>query len=266
MTRGETFRAVSLAVFAGLVVRALPPLIADFPLNDGGLFFTMTRDIQKAGYVLPATSSYNGLDIPFAYPPLAFYLAGGASDVLGIALIDLFRFLPFLLATLTIPVVYLLARELLSSHFQALIATWAFALLPRTFAWLVVGGGLTRSLGLLFGLLTILEGVRYFKTRSRKHGIWMALLAALTALSHPEAALFAALSLILVLLAYDRTWRAVRGSLILAGLAAIVASPWWLTVIATHGPAPFLSGGQATSTLQRPSNISRRSPSPTSRT
>lgn len=245
-SRGEILRAVSLAVFAGLLVRALPAIMSDFPLNDGGLFYAMTGDVQQAGYLLPNTSSYNGLDIPFAYPPLGFYLAGLTSDVVGISLVEVFRFLPLIAATLMIPVVYLLAREILSTHFQALLATWALAFLPRSFEWLVVGGGLTRSLGLLFALLMILEGVRFYKTTRRRHGLWMALFAGLTALSHPEAALFAAISMILMLLAYGRTRLAARDSLILAGVAAIVASPWWLTVISRHGLSPFVSGGQAT--------------------
>ena len=182
--------------------------MANFPLNDGGLFFTMTRDLQAAGFVLPATTTYNDLAIPFAYPPLGFYIAGLLSSAFGVALLPLFQFLPLLFSTLTIPVLYLIAREILGSRFQALVATWAFALLPRGFEWLVVGGGLTRSLGLLLGLLAILEGIRFFRTSRPRHGIAMGVLAGLTALSHPEAVLFTGLSLLLMFLAYGRT----RGS------------------------------------------------------
>jgi hypothetical protein len=238
-------RAVSLPVIAGLLVRAIPVATADFPLNDGGLFYTMTRDLQAAGFVPPATTTYNDLGIPFAYPPLGFYLAGLLSEA-GVALLPLFQFLPLLFAALTIPVVYLLAREILGSTFKALIATWAFALLPRSFEWLVVGGGLTRSLGLLLGLLAILEGLRFFRTSRRRDGVAMGILAGLTALSHPEAALFTGLSLFLMFLAYGRTRRVLAELLALAGLAALIAAPWWLTAVSRDGLAPFLSGGQAT--------------------
>lgn len=96
--------------------------------------------------MLPATTSRNGLDIPFAYPPLASYVAGALSTLIGIELIELFRFLRVLFATLTIPVVYVLAREVLASCFQALLATWAFALLLRAFDWSVLAGGGRRRL------------------------------------------------------------------------------------------------------------------------
>jgi hypothetical protein len=241
---GEAVRAVSLPILTGLFVRAVPVLTADFPLNDGGLFYAMTRDIQDAGFLLPATTSYNNLDIPLAYPPLPFYVAGILSSVTGIALIDLFRLLPLLISTLTIPVAYLVAREILSTRFQALLATWAFALLPRAFDWLVIGGGLTRSFGMLFAALAILYGIRFYRDGRRKDGIWMAVFAGLTALSHPEAALFTTLSMVLILLTYRRTWLAFGQSIALGALAALIASPWWVAVVARHGFEPFLSGGQ----------------------
>jgi hypothetical protein len=236
---------VSLPVFAGLLVRAIPVLTAGFPLNDGGLFFTMTRDLQQANFLLPATTSYNGLDIPFAYPPLAFYVAGGLSSIFGIPLIDVFRFLPMLVATAMIPVVYVLARELLASRFQELLATWAFAFLPRSFDWLIAGGGVTRSIGLLLALLTIIEGIRFYRDRNGRHGIAMGVLAGLTALSHPQAALFTAVTMLVILLVYRRNLRAVGESVLLAGLAAVIAAPWWVTVAAVHGFAPLVSGGQS---------------------
>lgn len=247
--RGETFRAVSLPVLTGLLVRAIPVVTASFPLNDGGLFYAMTRDLQNANFLLPATTTYNGVGIPFAYPPLAFYVAGLISSALSLSLIDLFRFLPLISSTLTIPVVYGIARELLPSRFQALIATWAFALLPRAFDWSIAGGGITRSLGLLLAALAILEGIRFYRRSNARDGIGMAVFAGLAAMSHPGSALFTAISLVLMYLAFSRSRRALRNSLLLAALAGVVASPWWLTVILAHGVGPFMSGGQTSTDL-----------------
>jgi hypothetical protein len=246
---GATIRAVSLPVLTGLFVRALPVTRADFPLNDGGLFYAMTRDLRDAGFLLPATTTYNGLDIPFAYPPLAFYLAAILSSIPGIELIDLFRLLPVVFATLTIPVVYLLAREILASRFQALLATWAFALLPRAFDWSILGGGVTRSLGWFLASIAILEGIRFYRTRETRHGLGMAVFAALATLSHPGAAVFTITSLILVFLAYGRSRQSFIESVGLGVLAAIIAAPWWVTVIKVHGLEPFLAGGQTSTNL-----------------
>ncbi|MDA8201717.1 MAG: hypothetical protein M0Z49_02965 [Chloroflexi bacterium] len=48
---------------------------------------------------------------------------------------------------LMLPVFYLLARRLLGSWLPAVVALGAFALLPRTFDWLIPGGGVTRAPG-----------------------------------------------------------------------------------------------------------------------
>lgn len=243
-TSGETFRAVSLPVLAGLLVRAVPVATSGFPLNDGGLFFAMTRDLQNANFLIPATTSYNGLAIPYVYPPLGFYVAGGLSSVFGFDLLGIFQFLPMIVATLAIPAFYLLAREILSTRFQALLATWAFALVPRSFAWLIAGGGLTRSFGILFAILTLWQAIRLFRTGRPGAIAGTGAFAALTALSHPQAAEFMGISFLLLLLAYGRSLAGLRTAVLAGALAVVLSAPWWLTVVAVHGPAPFVSGGQ----------------------
>ena len=131
----------------------------DFPLNDGGLFYVMVRDIQRAHYHLPAFTSYNDAHIPFGYSPLAFYLAAVLNDS-GFDLFTLFRVLPFIASTLSIVAFYLLARQMVQSRAAIAVAVIAFAIVPRGFVWLLMGGGLTRSFGYLFALLSL-------------HQVWM---------------------------------------------------------------------------------------------
>ncbi|MDO9302752.1 MAG: hypothetical protein Q7T89_15305, partial [Anaerolineales bacterium] len=68
------------ALLFGAVVRFVPAASNGFPLNDGGMFYTMIRDLQANHYILPQFTSYNFADIPFAYPPLGFYIAASLSD------------------------------------------------------------------------------------------------------------------------------------------------------------------------------------------
>ncbi|HNM37713.1 MAG TPA: hypothetical protein PKI33_11655, partial [Anaerolineales bacterium] len=63
------------AVILGSIVRLLPGVLAGFPLNDGGMFLSMVKDLQTSHYVLPKFTTYNYLNIPFAYPPFGFYFA-----------------------------------------------------------------------------------------------------------------------------------------------------------------------------------------------
>ena len=94
-----TWLLLALVTLAGLVVRVIPVALADFPVNDGGLFVAMTRGIRDAGWGLPDTVVWNGIDLPFSYPPLGFYLAG-LLEAVGADLLGVFRWLPLLTATL----------------------------------------------------------------------------------------------------------------------------------------------------------------------
>src|SRR3954468_14221949 len=102
---------VAGAVLLGLFLRLLRVVGEDFPLNDGALFVQMTEDLRAAGYHLPATTTYDYAGIPFAYPPLAFYVAGWLAD-LGVPLLDVVRLLPALVSTCTILAFHALARAM----------------------------------------------------------------------------------------------------------------------------------------------------------
>ncbi len=133
--------AASAVAGAALLVRGLPVASANFPLNDGGLFYVMARDVQLAGMQIPATISYNNALIPFVYPPLAIYFAAVINAILPISLFDLLRLIPLLFSFLSVPAVYLAAKEVLASRFHALIAAAAFAVAPQAYEWVIEGGG-----------------------------------------------------------------------------------------------------------------------------
>jgi len=90
------------ALLFGTVVRFMPVVSNGFPLNDGGMFYTMIRDLQANHYILPQFTSYNFTDIPFAYPPLGFYIAASLSDLLHVPVLQVLLWLPALVNTLSI--------------------------------------------------------------------------------------------------------------------------------------------------------------------
>ena len=227
--------------FIGLVIRLIAPLEASFPLNDGGLFYAMIVDLQESHYSLPPFTTYNAADIPFAYPPLAFYITGLLSDFLQITLIDLLRILPALVSALTIPAFYILAREITSSKIQIIFGVLAFALLPRDFNWLIMGGGITRSFGLLFAILTMASAYRLYTGYKTRHLLACILLGALTILTHPEASVHTAITALIFYLWKDRS---LKGFLLSIGIAAgilALTAPWWGVVISRYGLDPFLA-------------------------
>src|SRR5262249_45201035 len=148
--------AVIVAMELGAFIRFfIIGTTGDFPLNDGGLFLVMIQDVMQAHFALPAFSSYNAIHMPFVYPPLAFYLGPIVATITHWSLLDIVRFMPAVVNVLTIPAMYLLSRTILNSRNQAIYATFAFAMLPRSFFWLIMGGGLTRSVGFLFAILAL---------------------------------------------------------------------------------------------------------------
>jgi hypothetical protein len=225
---------VTAVTLIGLAVRAIPIAAADFPVNDGGLFFAMTRAIQ-AGWQLPVSVDWNGGGLPFTYPPLGLYLAGLTDFGLGMDLVGVFRFLPLAASSLVVPAVYLVGRSLLRSEPAGLAAALAYALTPTAFIWLVQGGGVTRAPGMLLGVLTIWQSVELVRAPGPGRAATTGVLAGLTVLTHPGAALFTALSAAVIWAFEGRSRRSFAWSGAAVGVAVLVAAPWAALVIQHHG-------------------------------
>jgi hypothetical protein len=231
-----TWLLLGLVAVAAMMVRIIPVVLTDFPVNDGGLFLAMTRAIRDAGWGLPDTVAWNGADLPFTYPPLGFYLAG-ALEAIGADLFVVFRWLPLLAATLIVPAVFLLGRTLLRSDIGGLVAALAYALAPASYVWMVQGGGVTRSPGLLLAVLTAWQMVGLAREPDRRRAVVVGLLAGATALVHPGAAVFTAISGALIGLFEGRTRRSFLHAAAALGVAGLVVAPWAVVVISRHGLA-----------------------------
>ena len=260
------------AILLGGLARFMPAFVTRFPINDGGMFYTMTQELSANGYALPAATAYNGLDLPYAYPPLGFYLASFLADFGRIPLLGVFLWLPPLLATLTIPAFYLLARALLKDDLRAALASIFFALTPGGYGWHIMGGGITRSLGLVFLLLATFYVLRLFSARTAKSDMRSAkspdfarsretsesdmrsakspdfalaiLFCSLAVLSHPEIAVQTAGLCAVLWLFCGRTRRGTLHAALVSLGVLVLTAPWWGTVLAQHGLVPFLSASQ----------------------
>lgn len=115
----------------------------------------------------------------------------------------------------------------------------AFALQLFAYSYTIVGGGLTRAFGMLFRLLA-LERMRVTYANFRvRYALLSALLLAATFLSHPEWGLFAAVGMVLLLIEFGLSKRAVlySGTVLLA--AAVLSAPWWATAFYRYGVSTF---------------------------
>lgn len=248
--------ALILAVAA--VARARHLAGASFPANDGGLFLTMAEDIQRANFLVPQYTSYNGGEIPFAYPPLAIYVTAVLDAVPGVSLITLFVVLPMLGALCSVAAFGWLARTILDSRMQAHLATLAFAVVPASYTWLLPGGGLPRSFGLAAGLVAIRAVVLLVKQDRPAPGqiVFAGAAMAATVLIHLESAAFVGVSVVAFALLAVKPAQ-IRALGISCSLALVLSAPWWIWVMAVHGLAPFLSSLDQGGALLDDGRISR---------
>jgi len=228
-------------IFFGAIVRFFPGIQAGFPLNDGGMFLSMVRDLRTSHYLLPAVTSYNNLNIPYAYPPFGFYFARLLSDIFNISEIALLRWIPPTVNTLSILAFYALASALLASRRRGAVAAIFYALTPGASAWFIMGGGLTRSFGSLFMLLSLYWVYRLFRDGGKFELALSTLFCTLTVLSHPEVGLHTAASCFLLWLFYGRTRRATLHAFVVGFATLLLSSLWWGSVLSYHGLAPFIS-------------------------
>jgi hypothetical protein len=119
-----------------------------------------------------------------------------------------------------------------------------FAFMPRAFFWFVMGGGLTRSLGQFFMLLTLIAVVRLYEESRRTDIFWAGLFGGLAVMSHPEASVQTALSAFLIWLVISRRRVDFVRSVYIGCIVVLVSAPWWGTLVYQHGLDPLRSAVQ----------------------
>lgn len=235
---------VIAAVLFGGWLRFSPALQAGFPINDGGMFYSMIEDLHANNFLLPRYTSYNLSDVPYAYPPLGFYI-GALLKFFGIDTLHTLMYLPPALSVLVILAFFGLARQIFNgSPLHAALATLVLALIPNSYTWFVMGGGLTRSLGHLFLLLFLTFLLKLYEN-PQSNLLWRSgILGGLAILSHPEVSVHALTAGVVFWLFRSRTRQGMCNSILVALIALAISSVWWATNLWQHGPAPFLNALQ----------------------
>lgn len=235
---------IFFAVALGVLVR-YPYLVSTdkFPAGDGGLFMEMIYSIKDNGYLLPSFVNFNNTQIPFAYPPVGFYLALLSAKIFGISILQSAQLLPVVLNLLTIAAFVLLASELEIDKVELFLCAGVFSISLQAYLWTVKGGGLSRSPGFLFTTLSLYLFLLYLKRDGRIYLILSAVAIGFAAASHLEWGLISIASLPVFVYFFKR-YKTRQDIYNLAGfglLAALVTVPWWGTVLYRFGMNPFLS-------------------------
>lgn len=245
VTEREWTRTIlGMAILFGVFVRVLPLFLADFPINDGGMFAAMMRELRENSFAFPAYTTYNQANIPYAYPPLGLYI-GAFLELIGMSYAAILMWIPALFTALTVPLFYFFAKEIMDSKARAALATAFFALAPGNYVWLLMGGGLTRALGVLFFISSLIFIHRTFIMPKWQTTGFAMLSCSLVVLSHPQAALLTAVSCIVFWIFYGRSRSSLIHAFMIGMGTLLLTSPWWGTVIYRHGIETFFSAGQS---------------------
>lgn len=231
---------LSIAITVSMVVYLAYLAIYPFPAHGAGLYLAIAEQISAHGYRLPETIPYYTVDgVPFAYPPLMFYVIAVLHDTFGIDPISLTRYLPGLITVVYLIPYYYLAKEVLESPSQAGSATVLLAVTPVVLKWHLAAGGIVRASAFLFVLTGLYTGIRTFKGTDRRWLLPSIVLFALTILTHPVYTILFGLSYLLIFSFFDRSWTGLGlgASVAIGGIA--LATPWLWHVVSTYSISIF---------------------------
>ena len=236
---------LALALCPGVVAVAVYLATNPYPAHGAGLYTKIATEIVANGYAPPARiPGYTAAGVPFAYPPLQFYVFATLLD-LGADPLAVARLLPGVAVVAFLIPIYLLGRDLAGSRPAGTAAAAMVALNPQILEWHVTAGGVVRAFGFLYATVAVYAGYRAFAARGRGTGSpWRTVAVAgvafgLTLLTHPVYSLFVVVTLVTFWAVADRSPRGLGRGLAVGLGGTLLAAPWLWWVVATHGPGVF---------------------------
>lgn len=222
-------------LLAGVLVELAYLLTHPYPAFGAGLYIRMAEQVSQHGYRMPVMIQGYAEPIPFAYPPLMYYVTAVIQDLTGAGPVAISRLLPGVVSIVYLVPFFLFAREVFGSPRAAGVATFILAVSPPVLQWHISAGGIVRAPAALFLITGLYTGLKLFTTHRRS---WLAasvVLFSLTVLTHPVYSAFFGLSYLWLYTCFDRTSRGLAEGAVVAGGAVVISAPWWARVLSIHG-------------------------------
>jgi len=233
-----------LIILIGIILRTYHLFIVGFskPWRFGGLYLEFARQIYLNNYAFSERIPYYTLGgLPFAYPPLPFYIESFLVFTLGFPEFLIVNLLPVVLSVLSLIMFYVLIIKFFKNQYAQLISLAFYSLFPICYAEQLEGAGLAESFGTLFIILLILA---FWYTYKKPYQIPRLLLTAftwaLTVMASPASAylsVFIFLTYFLLILKKGKTnlKKLVLHTLLLGVLAILISGIYWIPVVRNHG-------------------------------
>lgn len=242
--------SIFVILLIGIAIRIFHLFIVGFtvPFNLGGLFYEISLQIIKNNFVIPHFIPFYSIGgLPFAYPPIPFYIQAILIKIFSPPDFLTVNLLPPLFSILSLFSFPFLAKKVLKTKLGIFIATFAFAVMPIAFIEQIEGQGLAESLGTLTLIWYAFSLLRISEKNSRGRILFAGLILGICIMSSPGSA-YAAVLTSLVFTGY-MIFESInhKSALPLISCAAvgisglIISSPYWLTVVFFHGFDIFLT-------------------------
>lgn len=217
---------------------------SDFPINDGGFFYQIVRQIGENQFRPPIFINYNQEKIPFVYSPGAFYVTALISKVFGADVLQLFRYIPLVFSILSIPLVYLFCKKIFNTQIS-LLATLVFAFYPHSYNWLIMGGGVPRAIGFCLAMLALIFWLKFMESNKKWIGAAGVGCLTLAIICHLEWAFFAIMSGAVLVFRSKKLIKFIFPYVAGVSLAIFLSLPWWIRAVYLYGTGPIISFSRA---------------------
>jgi hypothetical protein len=214
-----------------------------FPVGYSGLYALMAEELKSNSFRLPWTIPFYGPGgIPYAYPPLGFYLEAISTNIFHVSTFTYLRFIPPSLTIVFIVLDYILIRKIASSRLIAIIGISLTASAGPIYEYHVEAAGMVRALALIFAITSLIfTWDALVNQDSRRSSFLRSLLAGialgLTVLSHLSYALFSILGILIFTLFINTKKLLERFILLMVifGSGLFLSSLWWLRLLSRYG-------------------------------
>lgn len=234
-----------ITVILGIIARLIHLLFIGFKFPDryGGLFFEFSRQIAGNHFLLPTHIPYytnNG--IPFAYPPLPFYIEALLINIFSFPKFSVINLLSPIMSIISLLLLILLTYQLkldLSSKIFALIT---FSLMPACISELVQAGGLAEAFGSFMLIFFAYILLRTSKVSLFNKSIIIGIAWALCIVSSPGSAYASVPTFIVFIFLSDLQQKNQKLplSIMAFSFAVLFSSVYWFPVIKNHGIIIFI--------------------------
>jgi len=241
----KIFLTVSLfVIIIGVVLRTYHLFIVGFskPWGAGGLYLEFARQIFQNNYSMPVTiPHYTFGGLPFAYPPLPFYIESFLVFSLGLPEYLVVNLLPPFVSIVSLISFFILIKNILKNKYAQLFSLVLYSIMPICFMEQVEGAGLAESFGTLFIIFLLLVFWIYYQKPYRIPSLILSSLVwGLTVMASPASAylsvfIFFTLVFMLIRREKDNIYKIILYILVMGLLAVLLSSLYWGTVIKNHG-------------------------------